>query len=130
MKRVIAILLIVFVSITAFAACGGGSGGGGGGSSAPSMSGKYSVVSFTDGGETFEMSVLEELGFEADAFYLEFVDGTKFTMVIFGESEDGTYKLEGNNLALTVDGEEVTATVEGNKITLDADGTIMVFEKK
>ena len=128
MKKAITALLVLMLIASILAACGGNGSGSGGGSTG--LTGKYNLVSITEGGDTMDASQLAEFGLDIDEFYLEFLDGRKFKMVTFGETQDGTYKLDGKALTLTVDGEPASATIDGNKIVLDADGTEMVFEKK
>ena len=122
MKRIIAVLLVLMVSVAALAACGGSGGSG--------LTGKYNLVSLTEDGHTVTAEQFAEMGLRADEFYLEFVDSSKFNMVVFGDKNEGTYKLDNKAITLTVDGEPAQATIDGNKITLDADGSVMVFEKK
>ena len=120
MKKAITILLVFVLCIATLCACGGGTG----------LTGKYSIVSVTEGGQTIELAQLSEVGIDPAGFFIEFIDGAKYNMAVFGESQEGTYKLEGKTLALTALGETAQATVDGSKITIDMEGTVMVFEKK
>ena len=120
MKKTIAILLALTLCAAMLAACGGGKG----------LSGKYKLTSMTEDGVTVVESGFAEWGFSADEFYLEFLDGTKFKMVMIGETHEGTYKLDGKTLSLTVDGDKTEAKIDGSKITLEESGSTMIFEKK
>jgi len=72
--------------------------------------------------------------FDASQFegYIEFTDGTRCRMYMFGESEEGTYKVSGSTLEITTpDGDTLEMTLSGNRITVVFDnGDAYVFEKK
>ena len=120
MKRLIAILLILIFSAAMLTACGDEDAG---------LTGTYRLTEVTEGGETLDASLLLEFGLDISEFYVEFLDNSRFRMVTFDESEEGTYKLDGNTLTLSADGETIPATINNNAITIELDETIMVFEK-
>ena len=119
MKKLITLLFILIFCATMVTACGDDTG----------LTGKYYLSSVTEGGETMDAATLAEHGLDISGFHIEFIDNSKFRMVTFDESEDGTYTLDGKSLTLSADGETITATIDNNTITLDIDGTVMVFEK-
>ena len=119
MKKTIAIFMVLMIIVSVLAACGGSG-----------LSGKYYLFSMTEDGETAEASQLADYGIDPDQFYAEFLPGNKFKMVVFGEVDEGTYKLDGKNLSMTVDDEEVIAKIDGKKIIIDIDNSQMVFEKR
>ena len=131
MKRTIAVILVLMLGITIFAGCGG-----------TKLSGKYNMVSMTSEGEEIVISeyieqmkaLYEEMEMDFDENemqgYIEFIDGEKCKVAVFGETGEGTYKLDGKNIEVTLDGETMKGTVDGNKITLGDDEATMTFEKK
>ena len=131
-------LVLVLCLVLSLAACGGGSSSGG---RASSMEGKYVISAMMIGDEDYlemmrelaEMMGEEELNLE-DFMYFEFSGTDAVTLGSDGDTETGTYKLDGNTLTITVDGEAQTATVSGNSFTLeyDEDGMqgSMTFTKK
>jgi len=119
MKKTIAIFMVLMIIVSVLAACGGSG-----------LSGKYYLFSMTEDGETAEAAQLADYGIDPDQFYAEFLPGNKFKMVVFGEVDEGTYKLDGKNLSMTVDDEEVIAKIDGKKIIIDIDNSQMVFEKR
>ena len=131
-------LVLVLCLVLSLAACGGGSSSGGRSSS---MEGKYVISAMMIGDEDYlemmrelaEMMGEEELNLE-DFMYFEFSGTDAVTLGSDGDTETGTYKLDGNTLTITIDGEAQTATVNGNSFTLeyDEDGMqgSMTFTKK
>ena len=99
-----------------------------GGKSEP-LGGKYIITSMESGGEKISGSDLKALGME---FYLEFLDNgvCKGNILI----APGTYKLDGENLTVSIDDEEMpeelTGTYVNNKVTLMRGDTKMVFKKE
>jgi len=134
-NKALALILVLVLGLSILAGCGGAK-----------LSGKYELVSMTSGGETILMSdyiemmreMLEAFAEEGDEpfnasdyqGYIEFIDGTKCKMVMFGDSQEGTYKLDGKTIEITADGETQKMTLDGKKITFDLDGESMIFEKK
>lgn len=131
MTRITAVILVLIFSITILVSCGGGE----------KLSGKYNLVSMTSDGETIKMAdyiqelkdmyaELEQEFNEGDLeCYIEFIDGGKCNMVMFGEPADGTYKVSGKTVEITADGETEKLTIDGNKLTLELDGEKLVYEK-
>ena len=133
MNKAIALILVLIIGMAILAGCGG-----------EKISGKYDLVSITTDGEKIiwadyikemkdmyaEWEAEDEFDEENFVSYLEFKDGGKCTAVLFGGSEEGTYKVDGKNIEVTVDGDTIKGTIDGNKITLEDEGESMVFEKK
>ena len=118
MKKTIALVLALILCATMLAACGGGG-----------PSGKYKLSSMTEGGVTFNASQMAELGLDADSMYIEFQSGSNFKLAMLGETQSGTFAVDGKTIKLTADGETINATLDGNKITIEESGTKMVFAK-
>ena len=137
MKKVIMLLLVLIVGVSAFTGCGGGSAAGG------SATGKYALVSMVDseGNDWLEMLASmaamfgeEDESFDFSSLYLELKDGGKFVMSMMDEVQEGTYRINGKNITLTAEGEDISGTINGKKISLSAEeegqSMTMVFEKK
>ena len=127
MKRALFVILTLLLTLSLLTACSSNNGGG----NTATLSGKYEIVSFTADGETHDAAAIKEMGFPDWNF--EFLSGNKFKYDFAGTVYEGTFKVEGSTVSLTVDGEEMSGKIEGNKITFDApDGEEgnMVFEKK
>ncbi len=74
--------------------------------------------------------LLKQTGMSEDAFGLEIKDDGKFTLEYAGEKEEGTWKLDGSKITLTVDNDPLECDYEDGKITMDMGGTTLVFVKK
>jgi len=133
MKKIIALLLVLVLGLTTLAGCGGAK-----------LTGRYDLVSMTSEGEIFPLAdyiqemkdMFEEEG-RGDEFvesdyqgYIEFIDANTCKLVMFGESADGTYTLDGKSIEIVAEGETMTLTLDGSRIILDDDGEEIVFEKK
>ena len=127
MKRTLALILVVLLSVSMLAGCGGGDKG---------PTGKYVLTVWEIDGQDF-IALMKSLGgdaFDPSTIYIEFQNDGKFTMEMDEDDASGTFKVDGKNLTLTMDGETLTGTVDGNKVTIETteDGSTMkmVFEKK
>ena len=74
--------------------------------------------------------LLEKTGITEDAMGLEIKDDGKFTIDFAGDKEEGTWKLDGSKITLTVDNDPLECDYEDGKITMDMGGTTLVFVKK
>ena len=125
-RNIIAVLLAVSLLVT-LAACG----------SEKPLAGKYVITGISDdpGGLTFAdlEAMYKDMELEiADYLYFEFMDGGRFTMVMFGNQEAaGTFVRDGKVLTMTAGEWTTTADISGNKITWTyEDGAKLVFEKQ
>jgi len=143
MKKSIAILLVLILSVSVFASCGGSS-----------LSGKYFVTEVEgDDGKLIKVedyvnevkAMYEEYGMEFDESeiysvfegnYIEFFKDGKFKIVAIDEDDvDGTYKVDGKTITLINpdedDGEiEIKGKIDGKKIIFEEEYFKAVFEKK
>lgn len=88
------------------------------------LSGKYNVYSMKEGDTEVSADTLKAFGM-ADG-YIEFKDGGKGVMNLYGQEQEFTY--EGNKI--TADGETKEVKVDGDKITLEpTDSTSITFKK-
>lgn len=74
--------------------------------------------------------LLKQTGMSEDAFGLEIKDDGKFTLEYAGDKEEGTWKLDGSKITLTVDNDPLECDYEDGKITMDMGGTTLIFVKK
>lgn len=74
--------------------------------------------------------LLEKTGITEDAMGLEIKDDGKFTIDFAGDKEEGTWKLDGSKITLTVDNDPLECDYEDGKITMDMGGTTLIFVKK
>ena len=125
-KRVTSIALTVVLCLSlmlTMTACGG---------TTTDMAGKWVLTGMSMGGTDY-LAMMKELDstFNAEDFmYFEFTADGKATMASQGESESGTYKLDGKNLTITIDGDPQTFTVNGKSFNMEVDGSTMTFTKK
>ena len=131
MKKTIALLLVLILCVSILASCGSG------------VSGKYLLTEMTStDGETVKWAdqvkemkdMYAGLGMDFNeedfVFYIEFLKDGKCKMVAYGVNEEGTFKVEGKNITITISGESNTVVMNGNKITIEEDGAKLIFEKK
>jgi len=125
-SRNILALLLALCLICTLAACG-----------SSSLTGKYVIVDITDDPDGLTLDDLDVLYKEIgdnleDYVYIEFLDGGKYMLVLFGEVEvSGSYTRKGKVLTLATEGEAMTADISGKKITWTYEnGANLVFEKK
>ena len=75
--------------------------------------------------------LLKTIGMTEDSMSLEIKDDGKFTLEYAGDKEEGTWKLDGSTLTLTVDNDPLECDYEDGKITMDVgSGTTLIFVKK
>ena len=109
---VVAVIAIVVVIIVIIA--NGGS----------KLSGKYNIYSMKEGDREVSAEMLKTFGM--DGGYIEFKDGGKGVMNLYGQEQEFTY--EGNKI--TADGETKELKVDGDKVTLEpSDSTSITFKK-
>ena len=95
------------------------------------LGGKYTLTSMESGGEKISGSDLKSLGME---FNFEFHDNGVCNASMFGLEAEGTYKLDGEKLTITIrnddnEDKELSGTYANNKVTLMMDDAKMVFKK-
>lgn len=132
MKRIVSIALVVLMVAALFVGC-----------SSNSVDGVYRIK--TVNGKELKTYLTEELGGTEDQIeallkmagidsledYMTITlnqDGT-VKAAMMGEESEGTWKLDGEKLTLTVDGEATECTYKDGKITVDMDGETMVLGK-
>ena len=132
MKRTISLILVALLVAALFVGC-----------SKSDPVGTYKIdmdsmiEAMKDSDEAKDMSdeeikdLLKQAGMSEDAFGLEIKDDGKFTLEYAGDKEEGTWKLDGSTLTLTVDNDPLECDYEDGKITMDVgSGTTLIFVKK
>ena len=101
------------------------------------LSGRYELVDVIDDPEGLTLANLEEMYTDsglkaADYFYMEFLDGDRFKLVMFGKEEaKGTFTMNDSVLMLTSEGGTTTVDISEKKIAWTYfSGGKLVFEKK
>lgn len=122
-------LMLALVCVMGLAACGDK-----GGSS--SAAGVYNFQTLEMGGMSMDMDQMIESGMLAEddvKITLDLKSDGNFTLDMSAldesQSMDGTWKENGGNIELTVEGETITATLADGVITMAAEGLTMTFKK-
>jgi outer membrane lipoprotein-sorting protein len=133
MKRIISLILVTLLVAALFVGCS---------KSDPVGTYKIDMDSMIEAmkkesDKTKDMSneeikdLLKQAGISEDAFGLEIKDDSKFTLNYAGDKEEGTWKLDGSTLTLTVDNDPLECDYEDGKITMDVgSGMKLIFVKK
>ena len=101
MRKKIALLLVIVLSVAIIAGCGGNS----------SLSGKY-------------------VSPDNDTNYYEFFEGGKCVMSAYGSLSDVKYKVSGNNVTIDLGLGSFKGKIDGNTITVSEFGVDEVYEKR
>ncbi len=127
MKKTLTILLAALLLLSLLAACGGG----GSGSGSSKYEGTY-LTSRIDSWTVQEYADLLEISLEeAQEFIkLELKSGGKAAFISDGESEDCTWKVDGEKITIEAQGEKLEGTIKDNVISLDLDGEVLELTKK
>ena len=126
MKRALTLALAALLLLSLLAACGGGSGGGSNkyeGTYYLSKLGDWTVQEYAD---------LLGIGVEEaeKSFMLEVKSGGKASFIEDGESDDCTWKVDGEKFTLSADGERLEGTINGNVISFNLEGEVLELAKK
>lgn len=120
MKKSIA-LVMAMMFVFVLAGCGGG------GSKESAQVGSWKLVSFETGGQSTDLSQLEQMGMTG---ILTLTEDKKASLDLFGETMSGTWEADGDSgVALTFEGTTQKGTIASGKMTLEQDGDKLVFEK-
>ena len=125
MKKALTLVLAALLLIGLLAACGGGGGG------SSKYEGTYYLSKLAD---WTVAEYADLLGMEvADAeksFTLELKSGGKAVFTENGDSDDCTWKVDGEKLTLTADGETLEGTIKDKVISFEIEGDILELTKK
>jgi len=111
-----------------FAGCGGDS------VNYEEYAGRYIVTSVVEDEEEY-IDYLPMMGIEAEEIFIELKANGNFIFDISAMAEDedpieGTFKIDGESLIMTVDGVSETTNIVDNRITYEDEGMLMVFERQ
>ena len=121
MKKISVLFLVILVSMF-FAGVSYGA----------TLTGKYKAMTLLDDKGQVDMdfqAVFKEAGLGADAIHIEFMSGGKCKMVAEAENTEGTFKVDGKTVTITLDDSQMKGTIDGSKIIFEEDDGKMVFEK-
>ena len=134
MKRIVAITLVVIMVAALFVGCG---------SSSPE--GLYRVK--TMNGQSLKDAMMAEMGSGAtedqlnaflqlmgiekleDIITFDLQSGGKVVASMMGEKTEGTWKVDGEKITITIDGDAQEGTFKNGEITIEEDGMKMVLAK-
>ncbi|MBQ9198846.1 MAG: DUF4923 family protein [Lachnospiraceae bacterium] len=122
MKRIITSILMIAALMILCVGCGKGK----------DVSGTYKLSSMGGTSVADLQKQYDEIGMNvnvADMFTMELKSDGTFTMIYGGESESGTYKVDGSKISMTIENDTEEGTVSGNTITLGSGDEEMVFKK-
>lgn len=118
MKKVLFALLVPAMMVLFFACKGG--------NDAAKYVGEWNMVSMSEGDQTINAEDLAALGM---TMTLSLKDDNTMVMTMAGESQEGTWKVDGGKCVLTADGEDVSATLEDGQLVLAEENMKMTFAK-
>lgn len=121
--RILAIVLMASLLLVSFAACGGG------GEENEALLGEWKLQSISAMGMTFTAEEYEELTGEVMELTFTFQPKGKLSAVSFGESFSGTYKVDGDQVQVTLDGDTETMVLNGEELLLELEGVEFVLKK-
>ncbi|GAA4292319.1 hypothetical protein GCM10023142_27590 [Anaerocolumna aminovalerica] len=117
-KRVLSVLFIVLLFSLLLVGCG---------------SKKKTDIDNT----SWVLASAESLGIELSAeeigmgeFVIEFKTDGKVTVTADGDTSEGTFKVDGDEVTISEGGETMVFTKDGNVLSIDQDGAVLNFEKK
>lgn len=125
-KSLLALLLVVMV--VALGACGAKAPADVTGTYTGNMQveGMEDAMASLEGVEGVDTSALTAL----TAMSVTLKEGNAFTITAAGQDMEGTYKLDGTKLTLTIDGADQEAKLEKDTITMDMEGVSVELKKQ
>ena len=122
-----AVLLIVALLLVSAVLCTGCGGGGDNSSNANKFANtKWKVTEVEAAGSKVTGDLIESSGY---SITLEFGDDDKVTMNALGVEQEGTYKVDGSKMTLTMNGQDQEVKIDGNKLTMEESGAKITFTK-
>ena len=123
MKKRMMLLLAMILTVLTLAACGG--------SKTSPVVGTWKATTVSVSGVSVDVDeYLKQSGNEDVKMEMVLEKDNTMSINIAGQSGEGTWKLDGSTLTLTIDGDSLDTTYEDGKITMDLSGVSMTLEKQ
>ena len=123
MKKRMMLLLAMILTVLTLAACGG--------SKISPVVGNWKATTVSVSGVSVDVDeYLKQSGNEDVKMEMVLEKDNTMSINMAGQTGDGTWKLDGSTLTLTIDGDSLDTTYENGKITMDLSGVSMTLEKQ
>lgn len=123
MKKRMMLLLAMILTIFALAGCGGEK-------TSPAV-GTWKATTVSVSGVSVDVDeYLKQSGNEDVKMEMVLNKDNSMSIDMAGQTGEGTWKLDGSTLTLTIDGDSLDTTYEDGKITMDLSGVSMTLEKQ
>ena len=123
MKKRMMLLLAMILTVLTLAACGG--------SKISPVVGNWKATTVSVSGVSVDVDeYLKQSGNEDVKMEMVLEKDNTMSINMAGQTGDGTWKLDGSTLTLTIDGDSLDTTYEDGKITMDLSGVSMTLEKQ
>lgn len=123
MKKQMMLLLAMILTVLTLAACGG--------SKTSPVVGNWKATTVSVSGVSVDVDeYLKQSGNEDVKMEMVLEKDNTMSINMAGQTGEGTWKLDGSTLTLTIDGDSLDTTYEDGKITMDLSGVSMTLEKQ
>ncbi|MEI3176674.1 MULTISPECIES: lipocalin-like domain-containing protein [unclassified Candidatus Paralachnospira] len=123
MKKRMMLLLAMILTVLTLAACGG--------SKISPVVGNWKATTVSVSGVSVDVDeYLKQSGNEDVKMEMVLEKDNTMSINMAGQTGEGTWKLDGSTLTLTIDGDSLDTTYEDGKITMDLSGVSMTLEKQ
>ena len=123
MKKQMMLLLAMILTVLTLAACGG--------SKISPVVGNWKATTVSVSGVSVDVDeYLKQSGNEDVKMEMVLEKDNTMSINMAGQTGEGTWKLDGSTLTLTIDGDSLDTTYEDGKITMDLSGVSMTLEKQ
>ncbi len=123
MKKRMMLLLAMILTVLTLAACGG--------SKISPVVGNWKATTVSVSGVSVDVDeYLKQSGNEDVKMEMVLEKDNTMSINMAGQPGEGTWKLDGSTLTLTIDGDSLDTTYEDGKITMDLSGVSMTLEKQ
>ena len=123
MKKRMMLLLAMILTVLTLAACGG--------SKISPVVGNWKATTVSVSGVSVDVDeYLKQSGNEDVKMEMVLEKDNTMSINMAGQTGEGTWKLAGSTLTLSIDGDSLDTTYEDGKITMDLSGVSMTLEKQ